>query len=165
MKREKIQILLARCTSLADIKTAAERSRNMAAVKGKDTKPEIYIRSLLFARGYRFRKNSTKVPGHPDIWLRKYNTAIFINGCFWHRHPGCRFAYTPKSRVEFWQNKFSANVTRDSIVRQQLMERNIKCLVLWECTIRKMQKDPAVMQKVVTCCEECLHSEERSLEI
>ena len=137
----------------------------MSLIKSSETKPERQIRSELFRMGFRFMKNDRRLLGKPDIVLPHYPAVVFVNGCFWHGHPGCRFAYTPKSRVEFWQNKFSANVTRDSIVRQQLMERNIKCLVLWECTIRKMQKDPAVMQKVVTCCEEFLHSEERSLEI
>lgn len=124
-----------------DIKSPEERSRNMAAIRSKDTKPEIYFRKLLFAKGYRYSLNSKKIPGHPDIYLRKYNTAIFVNGCFWHRHTGCQYAYMPKTRVEFWQKKFEANVKRDYVVRMELQDKGIKCLVVWECTVKKLMKD------------------------
>ncbi len=90
---------------MADIVSPEKRSQNMSAIRSKNTKPEVYLRKLLFAQGYRYRIADKSVPGHPDIFLRKYNTAIFVNGCFWHRHPGCKYAYTPKSRVEFWQKK------------------------------------------------------------
>lgn len=113
----------------------------MAAIRSKNTKPEVYFRKLLFNQGYRYSLNSKKIPGHPDIYLRKYNTAIFVHGCFWHRHPGCKYAYTPKSRIEFWQKKFNDNVRRDAVVMQQLEEQGIKCLIVWECTIKKMMKD------------------------
>lgn len=91
-----------------DIVTSEQRSKNMSAIHSKNTRPEIYFRKLLFAEGYRYSLNAKNIPGHPDIYLRKYNTAIFINGCFWHRHEGCKYAYLPKSRVEFWQKKFVA---------------------------------------------------------
>ena len=120
-----------------DIKSPEERSRNMSAIHSKNTRPEIYVRKLLFSRGYRYSLNSDK---HPDLFLRKYNTAIFIHGCFWHRHPGCQYAYMPKSRVDFWKKKFEANVKRDHIVRMELYERKIKCLIVWECVIKKMKK-------------------------
>lgn len=126
---------------MADIVSAEQRSRNMAAIRSRDTKPEVYLRKLLFSKGYRYRIADKSVPGHPDIFLRKYNTAIFVHGCFWHRHPDCKYAYTPKSRVEFWQKKFDDNVRRDRIVQDELQERNIKCLIVWECTIKRMQKD------------------------
>ncbi len=109
-----------------DIKSPGERSKNMAAIRSKDTKPEVYFRKLLFAQGYRYSLNSGRVPGHPDIYLRKYNTAIFIHGCFWHRHEGCRYTYMPKSRIEFWQKKFDTNVRRDYVVRNELQESGIK---------------------------------------
>ena len=105
-----------------DIVTPEQRSKNMAAIRSKDTKPEVYFRKLLFAKGYRYSLNSKTVPGHPDIYLRKYNTAVFVHGCFWHRHEGCKFAYMPKSRIEFWQNKFEANRKRDIVVRNELHE-------------------------------------------
>ena len=110
-----------------DIKSQQERSKNMAAIRSRNTSPELYLRKLLFARGYRYRVNVSNIPGHPDLYLRKYNTAVFVNGCFWHRHEGCRFAYTPKSRVEFWQKKFEANKRRDMQVRAELEE-------IWEKT-------------------------------
>ncbi|MCH5258857.1 MAG: DNA mismatch endonuclease Vsr [Lachnospiraceae bacterium] len=113
----------------------------MAAIRSKNTKPEIYFRKLLFAQGYRYNLNSKTVPRHPDIYLRKYNTAIFIHGCFWHRHSNCKYAYIPKSRVEFWQNKFETNTKRDYVVRMKLQDRGIKCLIVWECTIKQMIKN------------------------
>ena len=122
-----------------DIKSPEERSRNMAAIRSKDTKPEIYFRKLLFAQGYRYSLNSKNIPGHPDLYLRKYNTAIFIHGCFWHRHPGCQYTYMPKSKVDFWRKKFEANVKRDHVVRLELQERGIKCLLVWECTVKRMK--------------------------
>lgn len=124
---------------MADIVSPEKRSQNMSAIRSKNTKPEVYLRKLLFAQGYRYRIADKSVPGHPDIFLRKYNTAIFVNGCFWHRHPGCKYAYTPKSRVEFWQKKFDDNVRRDSAVKAELLEHGIKCLIVWECTIKRMQ--------------------------
>ena len=129
---------------MADILSPEERSRNMAAIRSRDTKPEVYLRKLLFARGYRYRIADKNIPGHPDIFLRKYNTAIFVHGCFWHRHPGCKYAYTPKSRVEFWQKKFDDNVRRDAEVKNELQEQRIKCLVVWECTVKQMEKSHSV---------------------
>ena len=134
---------------MADIVSAEERSRNMAAIRNRDTKPEVYLRKLLFARGYRYRIADRSVPGHPDIFLRKYNTAIFVHGCFWHRHEGCKYAYMPKSKIEFWQKKFSANVNRDKIVRKELQELKIKQLIIWECTIKEMKKDEIYRDKIV----------------
>ena len=127
-----------------DIKSLEERSKNMAAIHSKNTKPEIYLRKLLFARGYRYGVNSKSVPGHPDIYMKKYNTAIFVHGCFWHRHEGCKYAYMPKSKVEFWQKKFDTNVKRDKTVRKELLELKIKQLIIWECTIKKMKKDEII---------------------
>ena len=127
---------------MADTLTPEERSRNMAAIRSRDTKPEVYLRKLLFARGYRYRIADKNIPGHPDIFLRKYNTAIFVHGCFWHRHPGCKYAYTPKSRIEFWQKKFDDNVRRDAAVAEELQKQGIKQLIVWECTIKQMIKDP-----------------------
>lgn len=126
---------------MADALTPEERSRNMAAIRSRDTKPEVYLRKLLFARGYHYRIADKNIPGHPDIFLRKYNTAIVVHGCFWHRHPGCKYAYTPKSRIEFWQKKFDDNVRRDTAVAEELQKQGIKQLVVWECTIKQMRRD------------------------
>lgn len=125
---------------MADKKSAEERSRNMAAIRSTNTAPELYIRKLLFNRGYRYRLYDKRLPGHPDLWMKKYNTAVYVNGCFWHRHNGCRYAYTPKSRLEFWNEKFRHNVERDLLVKRELEERNIRCLVIWECTVKNAQK-------------------------
>ena len=125
---------------MADIVSPEQRSKNMAAIRSKNTKPEIYLRKLLFAKGYRYRIAEKTVPGHPDIFLRKHNTAVFVHGCFWHRHPECKYAYMPKSRIDFWNKKFENNVSRDAVVRNELLARRIKCLVVWECTVKKMIK-------------------------
>ena len=144
---------------MADIKSPEERSRNMAAIKGKDTKPEVFLRKQLFAKGFRYRTNSSIVPGHTDIWLRKYNAAIFVNGCFWHRHTGCKYAYMPKSRIEFWNTKFEKNVLRDLEVRRQLKESGIKCLVIWECSIKKMIKQDGYRNECIDLIEQFLTSQ------
>lgn len=129
---------------MADIKTPEERSKNMSAIRKSDTKPEIYLRKLLFSKGYRYRKNYSGVMGHPDIYLAKYHTAIFVHGCFWHRHSGCKYAYMPKSNVGFWQEKFGKNQERDKQVVKQLIDEDIKCLVVWECAIKNMKKDESL---------------------
>ena len=98
---------------MADIKTNEERSRNMAAIKGKDTKPEIIVRKYLFSRGLRYRVNSRKLPGSPDIVLKKYRTVVFVDGCFWHGHEGCKYFRLPKSNVDFWRHKITMNIARD----------------------------------------------------
>lgn len=132
---------------MADIVSPEQRSKNMSAIRSRNTKPEVYIRKLLFAKGYRYRIAEKSVPGHPDIFLRKYNTAIFIHGCFWHRHSGCQYAYMPKSRVEFWQRKFEANIKRDYIVKAELQKLGVKCLLIWECTVRLMMKNSEEREK------------------
>lgn len=148
-----------------DIKSPEERSKNMAAIHSKNTKPEIYLRKLLFARGYRYGVNSKSVPGHPDIYMKKYNTAVFVHGCFWHRHEGCKYAYMPKSRVEFWLKKFEANVKRDELVRKELASKKIKVLIVWECTIKRMKKDKKTEEEVISLIEKFLISSEFELEI
>lgn len=150
---------------MTDIKSPESRSKNMAAIKGKDTKPEVFVRRCLFKRGYRYRKNVTHIPGHPDVFLAKYNTAIFIHGCFWHQHPGCKYAYMPKSRVEFWTNKFERNMLRDRVVRQELAEKGIKNITIWECSIKKMQKDREAEECIMRELESFLTSPQLYLEI
>ena len=134
---------------MADTISPERRSRNMSAIKSKDTKPEVYLRKLLYHQGFRYRKNYSGVFGHPDIYLQKYKVAIFVHGCYWHRHSGCQYAYMPKSRVEFWQKKFDDNVRRDQLVRETLENHGIRCLVVWECTITKMQKDSRVEAEIL----------------
>ena len=148
-----------------DIKSPEERSKNMAAIHSKNTKPEIYLRKLLFAKGYRYGVNSKSVPGHPDIYMKKYNTAIFVHGCFWHRHEGCKYAYMPKSRVEFWQKKFVANVSRDEFVRKELKGKKIKVVIVWECTIKEMKKNKRIEQEIIALIENFLLSSDIELAI
>lgn len=148
-----------------DIKSTEERSKNMAAIHSKNTKPEIFLRKQLFARGYRYGIKSKSVLGHPDIYLKKYNTAIFVNGCFWHRHEGCKYAYMPKSRVDFWQKKFEANKKRDNIVEEQLTTIGVKWIIVWECTIKRMQKDSDINENIMNRIESFLVSYEANMEI
>lgn len=134
---------------MADTISPERRRRNMSAIKSRDTKPEVYLRKLLYHHGFRYRKNYSGVFGHPDIYIPKYKVAIFVHGCYRHRHSGCRYAYMPKSRVAFWQKKFDDNVRRDNLVRETLKSQGIRCLVIWECTIKKMQKDSRVEAEIL----------------
>lgn len=148
-----------------DIKSPEARSRNMSAIRSRNTKPEIYLRKQLFARGYRYGLNSKSVPGHPDIYMKKYNTAIFVNGCFWHRHEGCKYAYMPKSKIDFWKTKFEKNKHRDIEVQKQLNEKSVRYIVVWECTIRHMYKDKEYCENVLNIIENFLGTHEEALEI
>ena len=150
---------------MADIKSPEERSRNMAAIRGKDTKPEIYLRKELFARGYRYRIAPAYVEGHPDLYFSGYHAAVFVHGCFWHRHDGCRYSYTPKSRTEFWQNKFRTNIYRDETVKEHLREKNIRVLIVWECAIRKARKKTWSDDSLFQAIEKFLKSEDEYMEI
>ncbi len=150
---------------MADTISSEARSRNMAAIRSKDTKPEVFLRKKLFAEGYRYRKNSNDVPGHPDLYFAKFRTAVFINGCFWHRHQNCKYAYMPKTRVEFWSEKFLRNVDRDAKVKVELAQTGYKCLIVWECTIRKMEKLESVANDVISRITDFLTSDQNYLEI
>lgn len=109
------------------------RSKLMSRIGQKNTKPEIIVRQTLHAMGYRFRLHAKELPGKPDIVLRPRKKAIFVHGCFWHRHVGCKKATTPKTRLEFWQAKFDANVARDERVQLELSKIGWESLVVWEC--------------------------------
>jgi len=124
-----------------DIKPPAQRSENMAKIRSKNTKQELFIRSQLHRSGYRFRVNFTGITGHPDLWFPRRRVAVFVNGCYWHRHAGCKLAYTPKSNVAFWTGKFEANKARDSVVKDALAQQGVRVLVIWECAVKQMQKD------------------------
>lgn len=124
---------------MADRISPEHRSWNMSRIRGRDTRPEKIVRSVLHRLGYRFRLHPKGLPGRPDIVLPKYRTAIFVHGCFWHRHLGCRFAYTPKSRHEFWLKKFDENVARDERARHALAEAGWNVMVIWECEVDKSE--------------------------
>lgn len=117
------------------------RSWNMSRIKGKDTKPELLIRSLLHKMGYRFRLNCKNMPGKPDIVLAKYKTVIFVHGCFWHRHIGCKYSYIPKSRVDFWKQKFNATIERDQKKTDTLKSLGWRVIIVWECDLKKRAED------------------------
>lgn len=109
------------------------RSWNMSRIRGKDTVPEIRVRKMLHQMGYRFRLHRKDLPGRPDIVLPRYATIIFVHGCYWHRHEGCRFAYTPKTRIDFWTRKFAENEERDRRYAQELTRMGWRVAVIWEC--------------------------------
>lgn len=122
---------------MADTLSPEKRSWNMSRVKGKDTSIEVKVRKFLFAQGFRFRKNDKRLPGKPDVVLPKYHTVIFVHGCFWHRHPNCKDATTPKTRTAFWLEKFEKNVANDNAHREALEAAGWKVITLWECDINK----------------------------
>lgn len=142
-----------------------ERSANMRAIRSKDTKPEVYLRKLLFARGLRYSLYSSKIPGKPDLYLRRFRTAIFVNGCFWHHHQGCRYGYMPKSNQGYWIAKFERNRNRDQKVTSDLRENNLRQIVIWECLIRKMKRNPELEHQAIDRIIEFLHSEQQFLEL
>lgn len=121
---------------MADTMTPEQRHNCMAAIKGKDTKPELIVRKYLFSRGLRFRIQVRKLPGRPDIVLPKYRTVIFVNGCFWHGHEECRYYRLPKSNVDFWQEKIERNRARDARNEAELKALGWRVLRVWECDIR-----------------------------
>ncbi len=122
---------------MADGLSPEKRSWNMSRIKGKDTSIEVKVRKYLFSQGFRYRKHVTALPGKPDIVLPKYHAVVFVNGCFWHRHPGCKEAYMPKTRVEFWQKKFERNVQNDAMQRKELMDAGWRVFTVWECEVKK----------------------------
>ena len=113
------------------------RSYNMSRIRSKDTTPEILVRSYLFSKGLRFRKDDKRYPGSPDIVLPKYKTMVFVHGCFWHLHDGCKYAVMPKSNVEFWEKKLYGNKERDERNKKELEELGWKVITVWECELKK----------------------------
>lgn len=127
--------------ALVDVVDAATRSRMMSAIKGKHTKPEIVVRQFLHARGYRFRLHRNDLPGRPDIVLPKLKIAIFVHGCFWHRHEGCFYATFPSTRVEFWRDKLTKNTERDLLHVMSLRNMGWRVLTVWECGLKQSLED------------------------
>lgn len=121
---------------MTDIVNSETRSRMMAGIRGKDTKPELVLRRSLHALGFRYRLHVKGMPGKPDIVLPKHDAVILVQGCFWHRHQGCRYATTPSTRRDFWTAKFDANVARDAVVRSALLEAGWRVATVWECALR-----------------------------
>lgn len=122
---------------MSDKLSPEHRSWNMSQIRNKDTKIEVLVRRHLFTRGFRFRKNDKRYPGKPDVVLPKYHTVIFINGCFWHQHPGCKNSIVPKTNVEFWTKKLNKNISNDARNIEKLKQQGWNVITLWECELEK----------------------------
>ena len=120
----------------------------MAAIKSKNTKPEIAVRKLLHSMGYRFRLHRKDLPGSPDIVLPKYKTVIFVHGCFWHRHENCKYASIPKTRTEFWENKFKENIKRDQVNQKNLYKLGWNIVIVWECELKRINYLKEIFLKI-----------------
>jgi DNA mismatch endonuclease (patch repair protein) len=119
-----------------DVHDKKTRSYNMSQIKDKDTKPEEIVRKYLFSKGFRYRKNDQRLNGKPDIVLPRYKTCIFVNGCFWHKHEGCKYFVWPKNNSEFWRNKIESNAKHDSLIYKQLENKGWHIIVIWECELK-----------------------------
>ena len=133
---------------MADVHTPEQRSYNMSRIRGKNTRPEELVRRYLFAQGFRYRKNDARFPGKPDIVLPKYKTVIFVNGCFWHAHEGCKYFVWPKSNVDFWKRNINGNIQRDLRNNQLLSEQGWNVIVIWECQLKKSTFDETLQHLV-----------------
>lgn len=135
---------------MVDVFSKAKRSDVMSRIRGRDTGPERAVRSMLHRLGYRFRLHRVDLPGKPDIVLPRFGTAILVHGCFWHRHKGCRYAYTPKSRTNFWLRKFAANISRDREVKKALAKLGWKIAIVWECELESPERLSSRLKAVLT---------------
>jgi len=133
---------------LADIFTKSKRSQIMALISGKETKPEISVRSFLFRLGFRFRKNVKELAGKPDIVLPKHKTVIFVHGCFWHGHD-CNRAVLPTSNIEFWKTKIQNNMERDKLAKSKLEIIGWRVLTIWGCEIKNKKQFEGAMEKII----------------
>lgn len=132
-----------------DVVNSIKRSQMMAGIKGKNTKPELFVRSYLHAAGFRFRLHSNDLPGRPDLTLKKYRLVVFVNGCFWHRHEGCLYKTYPSSRKDFWERKFEGNIERDKKYVEELLQAGWRVLVIWECGIKHSFGELERIQKFI----------------
>ncbi|MFV3415503.1 very short patch repair endonuclease [Pseudomonas sp. NY15436] len=137
-----------------DIVSREVRSRMMAGIRGSDTLPEMKVRKLLHRQGFRYRLHQRNLPGKPDVVLSRYRVCIFVHGCFWHRHPGCRYATTPKTHEDFWQTKFDQNVKRDLRNRDELLRLGWRVIELWECGIRGPEAEMNWLLETIPDCNQ-----------
>lgn len=129
---------------MPDRHTPAQRSFNMSRIRSKNTKPEIRVRKKLFAAGFRYRLNVKNLPGKPDLVFKKYKTAVFVHGCFWHGHEQCRYFVTPKTQTEFWTAKINGNIRRDLDNERKLLDAGWQVLTVWECELKKNRIDETI---------------------
>ena len=132
---------------MADVHTPEQRSYNMSQIRNKNTKPEELVRKYLFSQGFRYRKNDARLPGKPDIVLPKYKTVIFVNGCFWHGHEGCKYFVWPKNNADFWREKISSNILRDAKTVKALNSAGWRVITIWECEL-KAEKQQATLNSL-----------------
>jgi DNA mismatch endonuclease, patch repair protein len=133
---------------VADVHDKATRSYNMSRIKGKNTKPEMLVRKFLFSKGFRYRLHDKKLPGKPDIILPKYKTVIFIHGCFWHGHEGCKYYVVPKTRTDWWLTKISGNKENDTRKIKQLATEGWKVFQIWECELKSDKSAKNLIQLI-----------------
>lgn len=141
---------------MSDIVDTRTRARMMASIKGKDTRPELVIRSALHNAGFRYRLHDPRLPGKPDLVLPRYRSVIFVHGCFWHRHRGCKYRATPSTRMSFWEEKFEKNIARDQRNCKLLNEAGWNVLIVWECGVQYE------LDRVMECIQGALISGFRS---
>ena len=136
---------------MADVHSPEKRSYNMSRIKAENTKPEERVRKYLFSRGFRYRKNDARLPGKPDIVLPKYKTIILVNGCFWHKHEGCKYFVWPNNNAEFWKEKLEKNAERDLLVQQKLRSLGWRVIVVWECELKgeKFKETMASLERAI----------------
>ena len=133
-----------------DVLTSQQRHKNMASIRSKNTKPEIVVRNFLWRHGFRYRLYNPRLPGHPDIVLRKYRTCIFVNGCFWHGHEDCRFFRMPKTNTEFWEKKINRNRERDKEEQRKLAKLGWHVIVVWECELKPAKREKTLASLAFT---------------
>ena len=137
---------------MSDVHSPETRSYNMSMIRAKDTKPEEKLRKALFSKGFRYRKNDRRLPGTPDIVLPKYKTVVFVNGCFWHAHEGCKYFVMPKTRVDFWNKKIYGNVERDKKQYSELKSMGWNVIVVWECELKRGLFDSSLEKVIASIC-------------
>jgi len=139
---------------MADVHDKATRSYNMSRIKGTDTKPEMLLRKYLHAHGIRYRLHNKNLPGKPDLTLAKYHTVIFVNGCFWHGHKGCKYFVLPKTRTEWWQDKIEETIKRDIKAMKDLKESGWNSIVIWECELKPEKRNTTLENILFTITKE-----------
>ena len=133
-----------------DVLTQSQRHTNMKAIRSKDTRPELIVRRWLWSHGFRYRLNNPRLPGHPDIVLRKYRTCVFVNGCFWHGHYGCKYFRLPKTNTDFWEKKIKRNKERDKEEQRELAKMGWHCITVWECELKPKVREQTLKSLAFT---------------